>query len=217
MLRSLGADPAVVRRRRSSALGVAEQAVAEGTPLLAPVVVSKSFVVTEFRHERLVLGDAGHLSGPLIAEHLHAARSVVVALCSIGPALEEAASSWFAEDPALSVALDGFGSAAVDLLATAMCERVDSSAEAEGLGTTIPLSPGLLGWPVAIGQRQIFALLDTASAGVRLTEGYMMIPKKSTSLVIGVGTDVEHVGESCDYCSMAATCRFREEHISHHG
>jgi len=94
---------------------------------------------------------------------------------------------------------------------------VDSSAEAEGLGTTIPLSPGLLGWPVVIGQRQIFALLDTASAGVRLTEGYMMIPKKSTSLVIGVGTDVEHVGESCDYCSMAATCRFREEHISHHG
>jgi hypothetical protein len=45
----------------------------------------------------------------------------------------------------------------------------------------------------------------------------MMVPKKSTSTVIGIGPDVEHSGESCDYCSMAATCRYREEHISHHG
>jgi hypothetical protein len=35
----------------------------------------------------------------------------------------------------------------------------------------------------------------------------MMLPKKSTSLVIGLGTDVDHAGESCDYCSMAETCR----------
>ena len=45
----------------------------------------------------------------------------------------------------------------------------------------------------------------------------MMVPKKSTSLVIGVGPDVEHTGETCDYCSMAATCRYRQEHVSHHG
>jgi len=98
-----------------------------------------------------------------------------------------------------------------------MCERVDSSAEAEGLGTTIPLSPGLLGWPVAIGTAPDLRALGHRLGRCQVDRGYMMIPKKSTSLVIGVGTDVEHVGESCDYCSMAATCRFREEHISHHG
>jgi hypothetical protein len=98
-----------------------------------------------------------------------------------------------------------------------MCQRVDLKAEAGRLKTTVPLSPGLVGWPVAAGQRQIFALLDTAAAGVTLTEGSMMVPKKSTSMVIGIGPDVEHAGESCDYCSMAETCRYREEHISHHG
>jgi hypothetical protein len=148
---------------------------------------------------------------------MHAARSVVVSVCSIGPALEDAASECFSEDPAMSLALDAFGSAAVDLLGTAMCQRVDEQAEAEGLRTTVPLSPGLVGWPVANGQRQIFELVDAASAGIRLTEGYMMVPKKSTSMVIGIGPDVEHAGEPCDYCSMAATCRYREEHISHHG
>jgi hypothetical protein len=216
VLRALGADPEVVRRRRSSALDIAEQAVAKGMGLLAPVVVSASFPVEEFRHERLRL-EHGHLSGPLIAEHLHAARSVVVAVCSIGPGLEDAASECFSEDPAMSLALDAFGSAAVDLLGTAMCQRVDEQADAEGLRTTVPLSPGLVGWSVANGQRQIFELVDVASAGIRLTEGYMMVPKKSTSMVIGIGPDVEHAGESCDYCSMAATCRYREEHISHHG
>jgi hypothetical protein len=216
VLRALGADPEVVRERRSPALSVAEQAVAAGRPLLSPVVVSESFEVEEFRHERLRLGN-GHLSGPLVAEHLHAARYVVVAVCCIGPGVEEAASKCFAEDPALAIGLDAFGSAAVDLLGQAVCQRVDSKAEAEGLRTTVPLSPGLVGWPVANGQRQIFALLDTDSAGVRLTEGSMMVPRKSTSMVIGIGPDVEHAGESCDYCSMAATCRYREDHISHHG
>ncbi len=217
VLRALGADPELVRRRESSALAIAEQAVATGTPLLQPVVVSESFAVAEFRHERLRLEHGGHLSGPLIAQHLYAAESVVVAVCSIGAALEEAASKCFSAEPALSLALDGLGSAAVDLLGTGMCQRVDLAAEAEGLKTTVPLSPGLLGWPVASGQRQIFSLLDTTLAGVRMTEGSMMVPKKSTSIVIGIGADVEHAGESCDYCSMAATCRYREEHISHYG
>jgi hypothetical protein len=216
VLRTLGADPEVVRRRRSSALRVAEEALAKGMPLLRPVAASASFVVTEFRHQRLALGEAGHLSGPLVAEHLHAAKSVTVAVCSIGPDLEQAASECFSDDPALSVALDGLGSAAVDLLGTEMCRRVDADAEATGNKTTVPLSPGLVGWPVAIGQRELFALLGSAPAGVHLTDSSMMVPKKSTSMVIGVGPDVEHAGESCDYCSMAATCRYREQH-AHHG
>jgi len=217
VLRAQGADPEVVRRRNSPAVGVAEQAVEAGKPLLRPIVVSESFAVRECRHEQVRLEPGGYLSGPLIAEHLHAAESVVVAVCSIGSNLEEAASRCFAEDPAMSVALDAFGSAAVDLVASAMCERVDLQAEAQGVRTTVPLSPGLVGWPVAGGQRQIFSLVDGESAGVSLNAGFMMMPKKSTSMVIGLGADVDHAGDSCDYCSMSATCRFRHQHLSHHG
>jgi len=216
VLRSQGADPEAVRRRKSSAVGVAEQAVAVGKPLLRPVVITETFAVRDFRHEQLRLEPGGYLRGPLVAEHLHAAESVVVAVCSIGSALEEAASGYFADDPAMGVALDAFGSAAVDLVASAMCERVDLQAEADGLRTTVPLCPGLVGWPVAVGQREIFSLVDGALAGISLNEGFMMTPKKSTSMVIGVGAEVDHSGESCDYCSMAATCRFRREHESHH-
>ena len=215
VLRAQGADPAAVRARRSNAVDVAEQAIAQGAGLVRPVVVSDVFAVAEFRHEQLRLDGCGHLAGPLIAQHLRAAQSVAVAVCTIGPALEAAVSACFGEDPALGVALDAFGSVMVDLLATAMCQGVDDDAAAHGLRTTVPLSPGLVGWPLASGQRQVFALVDGASAGVSLTPGYLMMPQKSTSLVIGIGADVEHAGETCDYCSMAATCRYRKEHTSH--
>ena len=69
---ALGADPAIVRARRSSALAVTEQAVTAGRSLLAPVVLTESLEVQEFRHERLRLVGSGYLSGPLVAEHLHA-------------------------------------------------------------------------------------------------------------------------------------------------
>ncbi len=216
VLRAQGADPSQVRARRSRAVTIAEQAIAEGEKLLHPAVAYATVPVGELRHEQLRLVGGGLLAGPLVAQHLHGARSVVVAVCTVGPDLEAAASEYFADDPAMSVALDAVGSAAVDLLAQAMCERVDDEAVAEGLKTTIAITPGLVGWPLAAGQRQLFALVDAAAAGVSLTEGYMMVPHKSTSLVIGTGTDVERTGETCDYCSMALTCRHRQERASPH-
>ncbi len=215
VLRAQGADPEAVRARQSAALGIAEEAISVGLGLIEPAVTSATFLVTGFRHQQLSVEGGGQLAGPLIAEHFRAAKSVVVALCTIGPALEAAAAGCFADDPAMGVALDAVGSAAVDLLATAVCEQVDKQAEADGMRTTVPLSPGLVGWPLASGQRQVFALVDSGSVGVRLTESSLMMPQKSTTLAIGVGPDVEHAGEACDYCSMSATCRYRQDHIGH--
>jgi hypothetical protein len=204
-----------VRERRPAAVRIAEEALAAGMPLLQPTVASATFPVREFRHERLWLEQGGYLAGPLIAQHLCAAQSVVVAVCTIGPALEALTAACFAADPAMSVALDALGSAAVDLLASTLSRQVDERAAAEGMRTTMPLSPGLLGWPLESGQRQLFALVDAASAGVSLTAGCMMMPRKSTSLAIGIGPNVEHSGDACDYCSVAASCRYRQEHGVH--
>jgi hypothetical protein len=216
VLRPLGVDPLGVRCRQSSALGTAEQAVEAGMGLLQPVVLSASLPVREFRHGRVRM-EHGHLSEPFLTEHVHAAQSVMVAVSSTGPGVEEAASECLAEDPAIAVALDAFGSAAVELLGQAMCQSVDEEAKAEGLRTTVPLSPGPVGWPVASGQRRIFALVDADSAGVSQSEGCTMVRKKSTSMAIDMGADVEQAGESRDCYGMAATRRYREERISHHG
>jgi cobalamin-dependent methionine synthase I len=56
-----------------------------------------------------------------------------------------------------------------------------------GLHTSIPLIPGMNGWPVDVGQPQIFTALDAAIIGVSLNENAQMIPRKSISMVVGIG------------------------------
>ena len=212
VLRAQGADPAVLRSRRSKAIGIAEQAIASGLPLLAPVVSYRRLPVKTLRHERLILGNDAYLSGPLIVQHLHAAQEVIALVCTIGLSLESYASECFKEDPALGMALDSLGSIAVDMLGAAACCHFESCAAAEGLKTTVPLSPGLLGWPVAAGQPELFALVDADEIGVQLNENCMMIPHKSTSFVIGLGTNVTQEGQICDYCNMRDTCHYQDHY-----
>jgi len=107
------------------------------------------------------------------------------------------------------LALDGVGSAAVEALATAACRHFAAEAAAEGMRTTVPLNPGMVGWPVPEGQAQIFAILDGSEIGVTLTADHLMMPIKSLSMVIGVGLQVDTQGRPCDFCTMAEVCRYR--------
>lgn len=211
VLRAQGADPARLRARSSGAVAVAASALDEGLALLEPAVVQERLPVIAFQHRRVLVGTdgSGRLSGPLVARHLHSAHEITVVICTIGSALEGRASSLTYVDPARSVALDAVGSVAVEQLATMASSQVEEQAVAEGLCTTIPLSPGLIGWPLEIGQRQLFALVDTAAIGVTLGTGSMMAPRKSRSLVIGIGPHVLREGDVCDYCAMRDRCRYR--------
>lgn len=153
ILRGQGADPDRLRARGSGALAVAEQALAEGLPLLQPAVAYERVEVTAFRHRQLLFGrgGAGRLSGPLIASHLHSASEVVAIVCTIGPLLEERSASWMGTDAPRALALDALGSIAVEQLATLAGDVLERAAAADGLCTTIPLSPGLIGWPLQTG------------------------------------------------------------------
>ena len=64
-------------------------------------------------------------------------------------------------------------------------------AETEGEGISVPLSPGMEGWPAEEGQPELFALLPADLVGVRLTECGVMMPAKSLTLVLGLGPEVD--------------------------
>jgi len=205
-----GADPARVRARRPKLAEIAEAAIAEGRPLLAPVVLYRRIPVVGLRHERLLL-EGGSLVGPLIADRLAAASEVVVAVCTVGDGLAQTISERFQTDPVQALALEGLAGAAAEALAEAVCRRFDALALAEGLRTSIPLNPGMVGWPLEAGQTQIFCLLDASEIGVALDPGtYLMRPLKSLSLVIGLGRDLNPTGQTCDFCSMRETCRYKD-------
>jgi hypothetical protein len=70
------------------------------------------------------------------------------------------------------------------------------------------------GWPVDQGQDEIFSLIDSKAVGVTLTPSHLMLPRKSLSMVIGVGEDILTQGTTCDYCSMKDTCRYQDHYAA---
>lgn len=212
VLRGQGADPQVIRSRRPALVATTEKALAEGRSLLRPVVAYRELPVREMRHERLILEGGGHLAGKLIGQHLAAAELAAVFVCTIGEAIDTRLAQVMDDDPVLGLALDGLGSAAVEALAAAACRRVETLSGQRGQQVSIPLSPGMIGWPVLEGQTQIFGLIDASAAGVSLTSSGMMVPRKSLTMVIGMGAHVLAAGTACDYCSLNETCRYQDHY-----
>jgi hypothetical protein len=209
VLRAQGGDPAAIRSRRPAFADLAERALAEGLPLLQPRVTQRRLTVQRLIHEHLALAGGGILSGPLVRQHLASASEVVVMLCTIGPDLETRADEVMLGDMLYGLALDGVGSAAVEALAVTACHSVDQQAAEQGWRASVPINPGMVGWPVGEGQKQIFNILDAADKAVILTATGMMVPRKSLSMVLGLGANVRDSGSACDYCSMVDRCRYR--------
>ena len=212
VLRAQGADPAAIRKRSPRLVESTERALDEGSLLLQPRVETRRLLVEDLRHERIKLIGNGLLSGELLAKHMGGAQEVVIILCTVGEALERLAADVSKEDSVYGLALDGVGSAGVEALANAVCALFEEEATKEDCQVTIPLSPGMVGWPVEQGQPQIFDLLDADEIGVRLTESMMMVPRKSLSFVLGIGRELIAGGRTCDYCSLKETCRYRDHY-----
>jgi Vitamin B12 dependent methionine synthase, activation domain len=210
ILRGEGTDPEKARLKRPALVETAEEALRLGLAHVRPAAAIREAKVAELRHERLLFEGGGRLTGPLVTRHLAGAQSVTAVVCTIGPEVEELASKWMEENLLLGLALDGLGNAAVERLAQQVCNHIGEQARAKGLTASTPLSPGSPEWPVETGQPQIFALVDAAEAGIRLTSGGMMVPKKSVSFVVGTGAEMSQA-DLCEVCSLKGTCRYRHD------
>jgi hypothetical protein len=220
VLQAQGADPQAIRSRRLALVSATEHAIERSKSLLEPRVLYEKLPVKRMVHERLELHlgnrtpDKAYLSGELVVHHLARAEEIVVMVATIGSQLDEMVSSLFKVDPVLAVALDGVGSAAVEKLAILAANHFEAAAHKDGLNTTIPLNPGMVGWPVDQGQPEIFSLLNSELIQVDLTDSCMMSPNKSLSMVLGIGRDVSPIGSSCDYCSLKGVCRYQNHYAS---
>ena len=213
VLRGQGADPAAIRERSPGLIEAAQRALAEADSLLSPKVLYQRLSVEELRHEQVRLRGGHRLQGSLLAQHLGGASEVVLVLCTIGEALEIYANEISNADMIYGLSLDGVGTAGVESLANAACATFDGQAQTAGLQTSIPLSPGLLGWPVEQGQPQIFKILDPSEIGVRITSGMLMLPRKSLTFILGIGAQMVESESACEYCSLKETCRYQDHYV----
>ncbi len=205
VLRGQGGDPQVIRNRKPMLIQTAKRAHLEGLSLLHPVALIHKVNVHSHLHNRIRLEGGVSLTGPLVTAHLAGAQYVVAVVCTIGSELEKTVFHLLNTDPLYALALDGLGNAAVELLAQQVCANI---AVQEFMQVSTPLSPGNPEWPVEVGQPQIFSLLDPARAGISLTSGGMMLPKKSMSFIVGLGLEMSQAN-LCDVCSLKETCRYQ--------
>jgi hypothetical protein len=212
VLRGQGADASILRMRRPGLVKVAEEAMHESLSLLHPRIIYQDLPVQGLLHERLLLEGGRKLESKLIAQHLAGSSRLIVMLVTIGDELEQHVSQIWDANMVYALALDGAGSAAVEALANAACQYFEQQAADSGLKSSIPLSPGMVDWPVSDGQPQIFQLLGEAGALVQLTPSCIMVPKKSLTMVMGFGTYLESSGKTCDYCNMRFTCRYQDHY-----
>lgn len=212
ILRAQGVDPVAARERSPKLVAIASKALQTGLPLIDPRVAYRSLPVHGIAHNRISLEGAAPLTGGLLSEHLAGAHEVVILLGTIGPALETHASAVYPGNGPLGLALDALGTAAVDALIKAACTHFNSLARQRGLSATIPLSPGMEGWDIAAGQKQLFSVLAPSEAGITITAGGMMKPQKSLTALIGLGDEPATGARSCDYCTVRATCRYQDQY-----
>lgn len=210
LFRAQGADPASVRARRPALISLAEQAITTGMGLIKPRTWLTVLPVEAVRHNHLRLAGGFTLRGDLVLQELSSAEQVAVGLVTVGPELDNYIQEYIHQEAPLAYLVDAFGSAAVDQVQCCLQDQVVQQACDQGLSTTTPLSPGLIGWPVDTGQEDIFRILSPDPTVIRLTESYQMVPRKSASFVMGIGRDLKS-GVPCDYCSARERCHHRKQ------
>ena len=214
VLREQGADPQRVRTRRPALWALAERAIAEGAPLLQPWWTWRTLAITARRHQTITLAGGLRLRSPLVSQVLAGANEAALIVCTIGPGVEALSARWMDEDIAFALALDAYASTAVGALGRALNADVQAQAAARGWRTGTAIGPGMRGWELAQGQRDLFAILQPDPQRLRLTESSLMLPRKSTSLLVGIGPQPE-AGDPCQYCDLFETCAYKHDFNAH--
>jgi hypothetical protein len=212
ILRGQGVDPARARQRFTPLLAIAEEALKLGQPLIQPAALIHNLPVEAYHHERLSLANGKTLTGPAIARFLAPAQEVAVVICTIGDQMELLISEAMKSEPVLGMALDGLANGAVENLGTEVCRYYEHEAAQRAWQCSLPVSPGIDGWPLVEAQKQLFDLIDSSLVGVTLTDNAVMLPLKSASMILGLGAGITIQGQPCDFCSLSETCRFRKSY-----
>lgn len=147
-----------------------------------------------------------------IPEFIKGSESLVLFVVTIGNGIEKEASVLtLGSDPLEGYLLDRIGSFAVESLAEKLEHRLRRNYLLLKKSVSSRFSPGYCDWATE-EQFKMAKAIDFYKAGVELTGGCMMVPKKSISAIVAVadkGVFKEFIS-SCDICEKD-NCDFRRD------
>jgi len=183
----------------------------EKAHLLEPAVAYEIYPITEMSHSQVSLKGNLVLQCSLLFSLLPQAKELAIAVCTIGPRLEKQVTDYTNRgEPLRGMLLDGIGSAAVDSLTQEVCKFITSEASSRGYQASSPISPGMPGLPIT-EQWQLLEMVPAREVGISLTPLAIMSPRKSTSMVIGIGPQMKTwtQAEVCGRCNLRRTCPYK--------
>ncbi len=146
-----------------------------------------------------------------VINQLKGASHLLVGVVTVGDFLEKKVSELFSQgEYPQALALDAVGTVAVEDFSRRVRKLARQEIKKQGFKTSRRFSPGYSGWEVS-QQEIIFKSIPVDNIGVRLTKGYMMLPQKSLSWVIGVGKEIITPSEEDNNCGncQSRCCNYK--------
>ena len=150
---------------------------------------------------RVVIEGSVTFKSKVIARLLEQCEKVAVFIVTTGNRLEEIVCH-LAEDRLVlqAAVLDAIGSGVTETVADFVQGRIGEVASAQGLCISRRFSPGYCDWEVS-QQKMLFRAMNGDYAGVHLTRGCLMLPQKSISGIIGIGSSEVENYNPCKTCN----------------
>ncbi|MFC2070583.1 vitamin B12 dependent-methionine synthase activation domain-containing protein [Chloroflexota bacterium] len=176
---------------------------------------SFSYVIKDIesiQESQIILEDSIILQSSILARLLERCEQTVIFALTIGNHLEDM-TAYLADNGHVlqATVLDAIGSNATEQLAFYVEDVIGKLVGYNGLVISRRFSPGYCDWDVS-QQEMIFRALQEEPIDIRLTEEYLMLPRKSISGIIGIGSSNNAI-ESYNPCStcQATDCPGRRE------
>lgn len=182
--------------------------IVSSSSLLQPTATYEMYDIVNMKSDKTALNNDASVKGTLLPSTFPEAGKLAVMVCTIGPDLESRVTEYSKTGETLrAMLLDGIGSAAVDILAQESCHMIAWKATELGLQAGSPVNPGMPGLPIT-EQQNILDLAHAGKIGVSLTSSGIMVPRKSTSVVIAIGRNMHTwtQEEVCARCNLRETC-----------
>jgi len=144
---------------------------------------------------------------------LERADYLILGVVTIGNSLEDKISEFFAHNEcSRGLALDAVGTVAIRYLSRHVRSIICKEAKEQHLQATKHFTPGTTEWDIS-QQKNLFKIIPASKIGVKLSNSFMMTPKKTLSWAIGIGDNIitsSKEDDSCQIC-QAINCQFRKD------
>lgn len=142
-----------------------------------------------------------------LARNLAGCEHAILFAATLGMACEQQRRRAAAVSPAEGLVLDAMGSAAIEQF----CDRIccDLTQQHSDFHLRPRFSPGYGDFPLEIQKKLLHVLDARRKIGISMSDGYLMIPQKSVTAVVGLSKmGCKKAVPDCESCDHA-DCEFR--------